>query len=238
MNTQLKNKLEDTLNNFNFCSGIRLEDLPIKERLELEQDTETIRLNKKGVLYNEGEAPKGVYILQKGKIKCTQLNFDGTVQILFIFSAGDMFGHRAILSNDKHVVSAIALEECQLLYIERDNFLSVLNNSSVLSSLLLQSVCHEYNVLANRISIFAQKSIRERLAFFLLILNEKYKSPGQTSEDSEIKVNRSDLASYIGTSLENLVRTLKDFKTKCVIRTDGKSIYISDFDALYSLTGK
>src|SRR5690606_35591583 len=118
MNTQLKSKLEDTLNNFNFSSGVRLEDLPIKERIELEQDAETIKLNKKGILYNEGDAPKGVYILKKGKIKCTQLNFDGTVQILFIFSSGDMFGHRAILSQDKHVVSAIALEECELLYIE------------------------------------------------------------------------------------------------------------------------
>lgn len=237
MNTQLKSKIEDTLSNFHFSSGIRLEDLPVKERIELEQDTETIKLNKKGILYAEGDVPKGVYILQKGKIKFTQLNFDGSVQILFIFTAGEMFGHRAILSSDKHVVSAIALEECELLYIDRDNFLSVLNNSSVLSRLLLQSVCHEYNVLANRISIFAQKSIKERLAFFLLILNEKYKAPGQTNQDSEIKVNRSDLASYIGTSLENLVRTLKDFRNKSIIRTDGKSIFISDFDALYALTG-
>lgn len=237
MNTQLKTKIEDNLSNFNFYSGIRLEDLPIKERIELEQDTETIKLNKKGVLYTEGEIPKGVYILQKGKVKFTQLNFDGSVQILFIFSAGEMFGHRALLSNDKHVVSAIALEDCELMYIEKDNFLSVLNNSKVLSGLFLQSVCHEYNVLANRINIFAQKSIKERLAFFLLILNEKYKLPGQVNPDSEIKVNRSDLASYTGTSLENLVRTIKDFKTKCLIRTDGKSIFINDFEALYALTG-
>lgn len=237
MNTQLKSKIDDTLTNFQFYSGIRLEDLPVRERIELEQDSETIKLNKKGVLYTEGDVPKGVYILQKGKIKCTQLNFDGSVQILFIFSVGEMFGHRAILSTDKHVVSAVALEECELLFIDKDNFLSVLNGSPVLSRMLLQSVCHEYNVLANRISIFAQKSIKERLAFFLLILNEKYKLPGQSNQDAEIKVNRSDLASYIGTSLENLVRTLKDFKTKCIIRTDGKSIFINDFDTLYSLTG-
>jgi CRP-like cAMP-binding protein len=236
MTPQLKSKLEDNINNLHFYSGVRLEDLPVKERIELEQDAETIRLPKKTTLFNEGEMPKGVYILTKGKIKLTQLNFDGSVQILFIFSAGEMFGHRAILSGDKNVASAITLEDCELLSIEKDNFLSVLNNSPTLSGIFLQSVCHEYNVLTNRITVYAQKSIRERLAIFLLILNEKYRIPGQTSRDSEIKVNRSDLASFTGTSLENLVRTLKDFKNKCFIRTDGKSIFISDFDALYSMT--
>lgn len=75
------------------------------------------------------------------------------------------------------------------------------------------------------------------MAFFLITLNEKYKTPDQITDEAEIKVNRSDLASYIGTSLENLVRTLREFRDKNLIRTTGKSIYITDFDALFSLTG-
>ena len=92
---------------------------------------------------------------------------------------------------------------------------------------------------ANRYTygIFAQKTIKERLAFFLITLNEKYKTPDQINGEAEIKVNRSDLASYTGTSLENLVRTLREFRDKNLIRTTGKSIYITDIDALFSLTG-
>lgn len=236
MNTHTKTKIEDNLDHFHFYSGIRLETLPQKERMLLEEQSRTIQLTKKSILYSEGEIPKGVYFLLNGKIKFSQLNFDGTVQILFIYAAGDMFGHGPILGNDKHSVSAVALEDCELLYIEKDHFLNVLKNSSPLSGLLLQSICHEFTVLLNRINIFAQKSIKERLAFFLLVLNEKYKSPGQLSDEAEIKVNRSDLASYIGTSLENLVRTMKEFRDKNYIRTDRKSIYINNFEALYSLT--
>lgn len=237
MTTSVKNKIVDNLTNFHFYSGMRLDKIPEGERAELESQSKTIRVSRKTILYTEGEAPKGVYVLLSGKVKVSQLNVDGTVQIFFIYSSGDLFGHRPILCNGKHPVTAVALEDCELLYIERDHFLTVLEGSQRLSSLFLQSISHEFTVLVNRINIFAQKSIKERLAYFLLILNDKYKIPGQLTDEAEIKVNRSDLASYTGTSLENLVRTLKEFKNKNFIRTDGKSIYINDFESLYSLTG-
>jgi CRP-like cAMP-binding protein len=237
MNAILKSKIEDNLNHLHFYTGLNFNALPEQEKSFLEAQAKTIRFPKKSVLYSEGEAPKGVYILLSGKVKFSQLNLDGNVQILFIYSSGDMFGYRPILSDDNHFVSAIALEECEMLYIERDNFLNIVSTSDRLSNLILKSICHEYTVLANRINIFAQKTIKERLAYFLLILNDKYKVPNQTTDGAEIKVNRSDLASYIGTSLENIVRTVKEFKNKDYIRTDGKSIYINDFEALYSLTG-
>jgi len=237
MNALTKNKITDNLINFHFYSGMRMDSIPENERLELESQAKSIKVSRKSVLYTEGEAPKGIYVLLSGKIKVSQLNVDGSVQIFFIYSTGDLFGHRPLLCNGKHPVTAVALEDCEFLFVEKDHFMRVLESSPRLSNLFLQSVSHEFTVLVNRINIFAQKSIKERLAYFLLILNHKYKLPGQVADAAEIKVNRSDLASYTGTSLENLVRTLKDFKNKNFIRTDGKSIYINDFDSLYSLTG-
>lgn len=237
MNAITKSKIEYSLANFNFNSGIRLDNLPEKDRTELMDQAKYLKLNKKTILYTEGEMPKGVYILQKGKVKISQLNPDGSIQILFIYTPGEIFGYRPILGNDKHPLTASALEECELLFIEKDHFLRVLRGSDQFLSLLMQNIGHEFKVLVNRINIFAQKGIKERLALFLLLLNEKYKMPGQVSEQAEITVNRNDLAGYTGTSVENLVRTLKVFRDNNYISTNGKSIYINDFDALFSLTG-
>ena len=49
-------------------------------------------------------------------------------------------------------------------------------------------------------------------------------------------MNRTDLANYVGTSLENLGRTLTTFKEKRLIRTKGKIIFIEDFENLFVLT--
>lgn len=76
------------------------------------------------------------------------------------------------------------------------------------------SLSHEFTVLTNRLNVFAQRGIKERLALALLILNEKFRTAENKDGISEIKMNRTDLANYVGTSLENLGRTLTTFKEK------------------------
>lgn len=234
---KIRDKIKDALKDFHFYSGIGLELLPKKARIELENASKIIKLKKKQILYKKNDSPKGVYILLKGKIKIYQLNYDGSIQILFIYTQGESFGYRPILSEGKHPVSSAAIEDCELLFVEKAQFLKILSNSVELSNQLLKSVNHEFTVLVNRFTVFAQRGIKERLALSLLLLNEKFKLPNQITDEAEIKINRTDLANFAGTSLENLVRTMKLFEEKRIIRTVGKSIFIENFEALYLLTG-
>jgi CRP-like cAMP-binding protein len=237
MNPIIKDNIKEFFAQSHFFAGLRQEKIPYKERIELERESKTLRVSKKTIIYSEGEVPRGIYFLISGKIKISYLNPNGSVQVFFIYSHGDIFGHHSVLGDDKHTVNAVALEDSDLLFIDKDHFLNVVKNSDVLNELLLKSACHEHLVLGNRINVFAQKKIRERLAYFLLLLNEKYKLPEETRSETEIKLNRLELADYVGTSLENLVRNIKEFKNKNLIRTEGKSIYISDFEGLYAMTG-
>jgi CRP-like cAMP-binding protein len=110
-----------------------------------------------------------------------------------------------------------------------------LRQSSILSEIILEAISHDLAVLTNRIHAFAQRGIRERLALFLLILNETYRKPEQEQDASNIQMNRNDLASFTGTSVENLVRTLKVFREQGLVKGEGKSIYIENFEALHDL---
>lgn len=233
----IRNKIKESLKDFHFSSGIRLDLLTEKTRKALERKAKVISIKKKQLIYKRNDIPKGVYILLSGKIKIYQLNYDGSVQILFIYGAGEVFGYRPMLSSTKHPVSAAAIEDCELIFIPKDDFLNVLNSSAELSNQILRSVNYEFTILVNRFNVFAQRGIKERLALSLLLLNEKFRSSNQLTEESEIKLNRTDLANYAGTSLENLVRTLKAFEEKKFIRTLGKSIFIENFEALFLLTG-
>jgi len=237
MDTLTKNRIHNNLTNYTFQSGFNFTDLPAADRTELLARAKTIHLRRKEILFREGEPPKAVYIIQKGKIKVSQLNHDGGIQILFIHSVSDFFGHRSIIGNDRQPVTATALEDCELLCIEKEDFTQAMKNSAELTDWLLKTMSHEYTVLVNRINIFAQRGIKERLALFLLILNETYRQPGQIDEESEIHMNRNDLAAYTGTSVENLVRTLKTFRESGYVHVLGKSIFIKNFEALFTISG-
>lgn len=228
--------LNNALEKFHFNSGLTLDGLnPVHSQI-IWNDSRTILLKKKQVLYHQGSFPKGVYLLTKGKLKIYQQNYDGTNQILFIYKEGELFGYRPILSNEAHPVSAEALESCSLTFFEKDAFLEIIDKSTAFSKQLLRSLSHEFTVLTYRLNAYAQKSISQRIALALLILNQKYTNADQREGFAEIKLIRTDLANYVGTSLETLIRNLKILKTKKIISIQSKSIKIIDFKKLLEIS--
>jgi CRP-like cAMP-binding protein len=69
----------------------------------------------------------------------------------------------------------------------------------------------------------------------LLLLDEKYTTQDNSQLAAPVNLSRKDLASYIGTSIEVLVRILKQFEKSKIVRLEAKYIFIEDFDAMINL---
>jgi CRP-like cAMP-binding protein len=210
---------------YHFNTDSILDGLPDKE-LNLLQSNIIRKEEKKGkIIFKAGTTSKGLYILKRGKVKIYQINKDGKEQIVYIYSKDEMMGYRPLLCNEPHPVNAAALSDCVIYFIPADVFLHALNNSPILGRRLLVNLSHEFNVWINKISIFAQQPVLERVALSLLILNEKYRTNKQKA-NVVIDLSRDDLANYVGTTIETLVRMLRLFKDKNIIQTEGRRITI------------
>lgn len=152
---------------------------------------------------------------------------DGNEQIVYIYEPGDIFGYRPMLCNEKHPVSAKAIEDSDVLFISRVRFQELLERCAELPKLLLRNLSSEFSVWINFITTFAQYSVKERLALCLLILREKYKKT-KVSSQVEIGLSRKDLASFSGTSIETLARMLTKWKAEKIIVTKGRKIIVKD----------
>jgi len=95
---------------------------------------------------------------------------------------------------------------------------------------------HEFAVLTNNISVFAQRPVRERLAITLLVLREKFKDRNIQNDLVEINVSRNDIASMAGATRENVVRLLRDFKDEKLIESKGRKIRILDTKRLVAVS--
>jgi CRP-like cAMP-binding protein len=186
-------------------------------------ETKVYRKNKE--VFREGTYPKGVYILEKGKIKIYQNTFDGSQQIITIHIEGEIFGYRPVLCDDRYPVSASAIEDCRVSFIPKKVFLELLSSSSALSNILLRNLSREFTVWVNMITNLGQRSVKERLFLNLLILTEKYR--GVKKWPVEITLSRSDLAALTGTSNETLARMIKKLKSEKIIATKGRTILIN-----------
>lgn len=211
---------------YHFKTDSILEGLPAKEFRLLKQNMQRLEIKKNKIIYREGSLSKGAYILRKGKVKIYQTNKDGKEQIAYIYRKGEIMGYRPLLCEAVHPVSAAALEDCVISFIPKAFFLNALDESPVLARRLLKNLSHEFTVWINKLTLFAQQPVKERVALSLLIINEKYKKDTSSTQPVVINLSRDDLANYVGTTTETLVRILRHLKDDNIITASGRKITI------------
>lgn len=223
------------IDKWDFKSESVFKDLPLKD-FEILMANKTEQFYKKGeIIFREGSYPSGIFYIAKGKVKKYKLDNDGREQIIYVANIGELLGYHAVLSEERLPDSAAALEESKIAFIPKEDFLDTINQSQVLSHRLLKTLSHEFDVLANSLSMFAQKSVRERLALQLIVLREKYKVNFQPGMSVEINMGRDDLASLVGTARENVVRVLSEFKENNILETRGRKIVVLDVKKLIKI---
>ncbi|MGE8421814.1 MAG: Crp/Fnr family transcriptional regulator [Sphingobacterium siyangense] len=186
---------------------------------------------KNEAIFTDGTIPTGVFFLKEGKVKKYKVDNEGREQIIYIYNAGEFFGYPAILSEESYSDTSLTLEKSQIAFIPKNDFLELLEKSSIFSRLLLKSLSHEFSVMANLMTVQSQRTVRERIALSLLILNEKYRSEG-ASQEVLITLSRTDLASMAGTANETLARTVNEFIKEDLIQLEGRKIKLLDIKKL------
>lgn len=215
-------------------AGKFINELNAAGMLDLDpKNYETIDLPKKHQLYQESRRPKYVYYVVKGKVKAYRIHEDGKEYITNLYAAGDYIGYLPLLEDNAYDDSAIVLEDAELAQIPKDEFLNALNKDIRVATQFIRFIAHNVTEKEERLLQLAYGSLRKRVAKALIDLYKKY--AGESAGPVSLDISREDIAQYVGTATESLIRTLSDFKSeKLVDIRDGK-IRIADLQKLEKL---
>lgn len=180
-------------------------------------------------LFLDGSFPRGVYCLNEGKVKIFARGNEGKEQIIRIATSGEVIGFRAMFSGEPYNVSASTLEDSNICFIAKDEFLNMLDVNATLRNNVMRDLSKELGDRTVLITNMSQKPVRDRLAFSLVLLNNIYKK-------EMINLSREDLANFVGTATETLIRLLKDFKEEGLIETHVRKIEIKELDKLIQIS--
>ena len=211
------------LSKYSFKSNALLDKIKSEFMQELDKIRSTKMYPKGEILYEEGSNPRAVYRLKSGKVKIEQLSLYGKIRIVYVYTQGEFFGFRPLLSNEKHPVSAIFLEDSEVEIYEGKEFIEISKKAPNLSFNLVEILSFEFNVWINLISSLSHKSAKEKIALILLILNEKYRN---VNGKSEITMTKSDIAKYSETSEETVVRVIGFFEEQEILKNQGRTLEI------------
>lgn len=179
------------------------------------------------IIYRDGDLPKGLVCLIKGKAKIFKEGVGGRDQIVRMAKPIGFIGYRALLADENHIATAEAIEDCVIATIEKSGFIKVLQSNAMLTYHILKSVATELGMANSRTVTLTQKHIRGRLAESLIFLKDTY---GLEDDKLTIKVflSREDLANLSNMTTSNAIRTLSAFSDEKILELDGRRIRIMD----------
>ncbi len=210
-----------------FCS------LNSEQLIELDEEKSCDIYSKGEAIFKEGSYPRGLFCVNKGKVKLSRTGAEGKEQILRFAKAGDVMGYNSMLSNKPLAATATALEDASICFIPAKEFFSLLKDDPRFSLNMLELTAKNWHTASRLLTDMAQKSSKQRLAEMLLWLKETF---GLDEDDCiDVKLSREEIASMVGTATEAVIRLLSDLKKKGLIHLDGKKIQLVDIHGLATL---
>lgn len=182
-------------------------------------------VKKKQIIYYDGDAAQGVYLVLSGKLKTNKLSEDGREFLTGIYHTDEYFGLHDTLTGAVHSETATAIEDSQICMLAKNQVDEILSKNPGLAMDFIHLLASGLRHTEEQLVEMAYNSVRKRLANTLLRVSE-------INKENLFKISRDDLAAMAGMATETVSRTLSDFKTEHLIEKKGGEILLVDKEKL------
>lgn len=98
--------------------------------ISLDSNVKIEKFSKDQVLFKEGDLPEAFYLVVSGKVSCIKWHNE-RLTIVYTAVEQDIIGEDCIFADDnEYFYSAVAIEDCELIRIEKSEVFEFLNEQS------------------------------------------------------------------------------------------------------------
>lgn len=210
-------------------------NLPPAVAEAMEQEAVTTTYPTGALLFGEGQVPRGVFIVRRGRVKLSICGSDGRTLILRMVEAGDPLGVAAVISSRPYEATAEIQEPSEVSFLRQSDLLRLMRLHGELALWVTQHISQDYASTCREIrDLILSDSASEKLARLLvgwLDRNTAAKNPSQV----KLGLTHEEIGQMIGTSRETVSRLFAGFKKQHLIQQTGSTLLIPNRVALESL---
>jgi CRP/FNR family transcriptional regulator len=183
----------------------------------------------------EGEPANSFFNITAGTAKLFKLLPDGRRQITGFVATGHFLG---LAVSDTYAFGAEAIERVRYCRFPRAKLRTLLDDFPLMEKRLLEVAANELVAAQEQMLLLGRKTARERLASFLLLQSRQGMPCGHLRQRFWLPMTRSDIADYLGLTIETVSRTLTRLRAEGLITIMSQSeLAIRDPVGLESLAG-
>ena len=186
-------------------------------------------------IFAKGSPGQSLVAVLRGSIKISSLSNEGKEIVFNIINAGEIFGEIAVLDGEERSADATAMTDCELLVLNRRDFLRLLENRADLCMILLRILCQRLRQTSEQVEDVMFRHLESRLAKALLHLAESVGLHGPQSTSVELHLSQRELGNMAGGSRESVNKILQNWHRQGLIDLGKASVLIRDIEALRRL---
>ncbi len=192
---------------------------------------QTKKYNKGEVIAYANDPVIQQLILLDGSISNEMSDYNGKTIKITDMVAPKLLAPGFLFGNISHFpVSVFANTNCEIMAINKSNFLESLLSCNQLQLNFLNLISNQTQFLTRKINFLKLKSIKAKIAYFLLNLHIRQKSHTVTLPQSQ-----TQLADLFGITRPSLSRSMSEMVHDSIISIQGKKVVILDIKQLKSL---
>ena len=181
------------------------------------------------IIYIQGSQAEQFYYIVSGQVRTYICDENGAEKQLTDYYSGNLFGEAAFFDQRPRVSNAIALTECQLVNVDRNQITDIIRENPDVAMALLKYLARTVRMLSDQLDGATFLKADQRLAQYLL---------DAFSEQDTLKISQEELASAIGVTRVTVSRILNRFSHQGILETGYRSLTLHDPELLREIAGK
>ena len=211
-------------------------NLSLEAKLDLQPSLSLGRFDKKEALYKEGDTCRHLYILLSGEVKVYKTLPNGKQQIhKLVQIPGDLIACEDLYLKT-HGSSAEALNDVTVCHLKCEDLHNSTERYKEISNTLLQAMSRDLNSYIRHIANLGQKNALQRLASYLVYLNDTHQERYLKNCHLEDLLSRIELADMLGVTQRTLIRSIKQLESDGRININRQGFSILDLPALEKIS--
>lgn len=196
--------------------------------------TVEVRLEKGKLLFQQGDAADGFYVVVYGQVKLGFAAQSGHEKVIEILGPQQSFGEAVMFMGRPYPVFAQALSDTLLLHIPGDPIFSLIERNGSFARRMLAGLSMRLHTLVQDVESYSLRSSTQRLIGYLL--RNADEADGNTAE-IDLETSKQVLASRLNLTPETFSRILHALSESKLISVNGKHITIHDVAKLNAYEG-
>ena len=192
-----------------------------------ETNKQEIKINANQTVFNDGDPVKGIYFIEKGKVKVLSKMGENNYHIIRLAGHDSILGHRGIHFKKYHI-KAETLEDCIFTFIPINIFIKIIKANPDMAIYMINFLSQELREAEDRMKNLSILDPKKRIAIILIKLIEVFGYSGTKSNLLSYTLKRNDIANMANTTYETVIRSLSFLTEKGLIELLGKQISIKN----------